>query len=51
MLNGDIYLKERDIAVDTTVGGLETLFVLQVDQECFKNNRSERLCKHCRLQL
>ena len=36
MLNGNIYLEERDIAVDTTVGESETLCVLQVDQVCFK---------------
>ena len=41
MLNGDIYLKERDIAVDTAVGELETLCVQQVDQGCFKKYRSE----------
>ena len=32
MLSVDICLKERDIAVDTAVGGSETLCVLQVDQ-------------------
>ena len=45
MLSGDICLKERDIAVDTAVGGSETLCDLQVDQVCFKKNRSEELFK------
>jgi len=42
VLSGDICLKERDIAVDTAVGGSETLCVLQVDKVCFKNNHSEK---------
>jgi hypothetical protein len=41
MLNGDIYLKESHVAVDTAVSELETLCALQVDQECLKKNRSE----------
>jgi len=43
MLNGDIYLKERDIAVDTTFGESETLCVLQIDQVCFK----EMVLRNC----
>jgi len=49
MLNGDICLKERDIAVDTTVGGSETLCVLQVDQVCCKEKLSGKLFKHYRI--
>jgi len=48
MLNGDIYLKERDIAVDTTVGESETLCVLQIDQVFFKKNGTDNLFKYCR---
>ena len=51
MLSGDICLKERDIAVDTAVGGSETLCVLQVDQVCFKKTLSEKLFKHYRVHL
>jgi len=45
MLNGDICLNLRDLAVDTPVGGSETLCVLQVDQVCVKENRCENLFK------
>jgi len=47
----DVYLKERHIAVDSPVGQLETLCVLQVDQVCFKKNHSEKLCKYCRIYM
>jgi hypothetical protein len=45
MLNADVNLKESHIAVDTPVGQAKTLCVLQVDQVCLKENRSEKLCK------
>jgi len=46
---GIFILKERDIAVDTAFGELETLGVLQVDQGCLMKNSSEKSCKYCRL--
>ena len=51
MINVDVYLKESHIAVDTPVGQSETLCVLLVDQVCLKKNRSEKLCKYCRIYL
>jgi len=43
MVNGDIYLKERDIAVVTPVGESETLCVLQVARVCCKKNVTENI--------
>jgi len=51
VIHGVSYLGERDISVDTPVGELETMCVLQVEQVCDKNNRSENLLNYWRIYL
>jgi len=51
VLHGVSYLGERDVSVDTSVSESETMCVLQVEQVCFKKNRSENLSNYCRIYL
>jgi hypothetical protein len=49
VFHGVSYLGERDVSVNTSVSESEATCVMQVDQACFKENRSEILSKYCRI--